>query len=183
MRATSADRFTVLDDPEWLALFEGVEHSWFRLETLQVYAVDYERAEYETFLREGRFDRPPGDWQTMMARHTQAGRQLRRVHVVVEPLTDYLRYEFAAYRQNNEFGEEIGIIPVTQSTWPARLPQNTDFWLFDDTEVWDMHYDTDGRFVEATRSHSDHHLAECRRWCDDALQLAVPLAQYLREAA
>lgn len=183
MRATSADRFNDLGDPEWLALFETIEHSWFRLETLQAYAVDYEQTEYEQFLSDGRFDRPPGDWQTMMVRHTQAGRQLRRVHVVVEPLTDYLRYEFAAYRQNSDFGEDIRIIPVTRSAWPAGLPRNTDFWLFDDAEVWDMHYDPDGRFLEATRSSSDLHLADCRRWRDEAFERSMPLAQYLREAA
>lgn len=183
MRATSPDRFTDLGDPEWLALFEGVEHSWFRLETLQAYAVDYERAEYEQFLRDGRFDRPQGDWQDMIARHRQAGRHLDRVHVVVEPLTDYLRYELAAYRQNNAAGEDIGLIPVTGSTWPAELPEGTDFWLFDNAEVWDMHYDPDGRFLRATRSSSDRHLADCRRWRDEALERSMPLAQYLREAA
>lgn len=177
------NRFTDLDDPAWLALFDTIDRSWFRLETLQIYAVDYERAEYERFLGEGRFDRPLDDWQRMINRHAQGGRSLERVHVVVEPLTDYLRYEFAAYQQNAAAGENIQLIPVTASTWPDELPRDTDFWLFDDAEVWDMRYDPDGRFLEATRSDSHSHIVDCRRWRDEALRLAVPLANYVRPAA
>jgi hypothetical protein len=121
-RTHQHDVFTNLDDPDWLALFENVEESWFRLETLQAYAVDYERDEYERFLQTGRLDREVGDWQRMIARHAQAGRSLRRVHVIEQPLTDDLRYEFEAYRQNGEAGEEIRLVPVTSSAWPEGLP-------------------------------------------------------------
>ena len=44
--------FTDLDDPDWLGLFEHIESSWFRLETLQAYSVDYERDEFDQFLRD-----------------------------------------------------------------------------------------------------------------------------------
>src|SRR3954452_20557518 len=99
--------FTDLDDPEWLALFERIESSWFRLETLQAYSVDYEHDEYDQFLRDGQLHRAPGPWQDMIREHAKAGRTLQRVHIVEEPLTDYLRYELAAYRQNSEAGEAI----------------------------------------------------------------------------
>lgn len=176
----------VLDDlaaPEWLGLFENVQQSWFRLETLQAYSVDYERDEYDRFLATGRLDRPVNDWQQMITRHTTAGRSLRRVHIVVEPLTDYLRYEVAAYQLNNRAGEDIRLIPVRSGSWPGGLPTGRDFWLFDDAEVWDMHYDADGRFVRATRSESDRYLDQCRQWRDTALDQAVTLADYLRAAA
>ncbi|MGL4174724.1 MAG: DUF6879 family protein [Dermatophilaceae bacterium] len=142
---------TDLDDPAWLGLFESVQESWFRLETLQVYDVEYEREEFELFLSTGRFDREPGSWQRMLTRHAEAGRSLRRVHVVEEPLTDYLRYEIEQYRQHSAAGEDIRLISVSSSGWPADIPR-IDFWLFDDREVWDMHYDEAGRFVKATRS-------------------------------
>ena len=34
-------RITDLNDPRWEALFTDVSQSWFRLETLKVYDVDY----------------------------------------------------------------------------------------------------------------------------------------------
>ncbi|MGL5824634.1 MAG: DUF6879 family protein [Nocardioides sp.] len=181
-RTRQVDTFTDLDDPAWLGLFEGVEESWFRLETLQHYDVDYEREEYERFVATGRFDREPGPWQRMLVRHAEAGRSLCRVHVVEEPLTDYLRYEIEAYRQHSAAGEEIRLVPVSSSGWPADLPR-ADFWLFDDREVWDMHYDEAGRFVKATRSDSASHLADCRRWRDAAIAQSVGLSDYLHHVA
>lgn len=174
------DTFTDLDDPIWLELFENVHRSWFRLETLQVYAVDYEQAEFDRFERTGQFDRPSGDWQHMIRRHALAGRHLLRIHVVKEPLTDYLRYEFAAYQQNNQAGEDVRLVPIQGHDWPSGLPQSDDFWLFDDQEVWDMHYDDQGHFLCATRNTSPDRLAQCRSWRDHAVAQAVTLADYLR---
>ena len=172
-----------LDAPEWIGLFEGVQRSWFRLETLQVYSVEYEREEYDRFLTTGRLDRPVNDWQRMITRHTRAGRSLQRVHVVVEPLTDYLRYEVAAYKLNGQAGEDIRLIPVRAGQWLAGLPTAHDFWLLDDQEVWDMHYDDEGRFLKATRSDSAQYLTQCRQWRDTALDQAITLIDYLRTAA
>ena len=177
------DVFDDLDDPDWLGLFENVQRSWFRLETLQAYLVDYERDEYERFLATGRLDRPVNDWQRMITRHTRAGRTLQRVHVVVEPLTDYLRYEVAAYQLNGQAVEDIRLIPVRAGSWPAGLPAGRDFWLLDDQEVWDMHYDDQGRFLKAIRSESPQYLNQCRQWRDIALNQAITLADYLRTAA
>jgi len=175
--------FTDLDEPAWLRLFDNIQRSWFRLETLQNYAVDYERAEYDQFLATGDLDRPLGEWQHMIRRHTNAGRCLQRVHVVVEPLTDYLRYELAAYIQNSEAGEDIRLIPVRGDDWPPDLPLGDDFWLFDETEVWDMHYDTQGQFLKAARAASSTRIEQCVRWRDLSLAQAVTLADYLRTAA
>ncbi len=175
--------FTDLDDPGWLALFENVQESWFRLETLQAYSVEYERDEYEAFKRTGRLEREPGSWQDLIRRHTASGRQLRRVHVVIEPLTDYLRYEMAAYLQNSQAGEDIRLIPTPQGAWPAGLPRNRDFWLFDDRDIWEMSYDDQGRFLSATLAQSREHLDECRRLRDLALDQSISLADYLRHAA
>jgi hypothetical protein len=182
-RTRQPDEFTNLDEPDWKALFENVERSWFRLETLQAYTMDYERDEMEQFLRTGRFDREPSRWQHMLQRHTAAGRLLQRVHVVEEPLTGYLRYELAAYQQNAAAGEQIRLLPVTPPDWPTGLPRGVDYWLFDDREVWDMHYDEQGRFLRAVRSDDPDRLDTCRRWRDTALQTSMSLTDYLRRQA
>lgn len=184
MTITDSDgnMFTDLDDPAWLALFNDVGQSWFRLETLQTYAVDYEQHEFEQFQATGRLDRPWGAWQQMIRRHTEARRHLQRVHIVAEPLTDYLRYEFAAYRQNVEAGEDVRLLPVRAGDWPPDLPQGDDFWLFDNREVWDMHYDTDGRFIRAALNTSADRLQQCQAWRNAAAAQAVTLADYLLAA-
>jgi hypothetical protein len=181
-RPRQSQAFTDLDEPDWLALFENVQESWFRLETLQVYSVGYEREEYERFLETGRLDRAPGDWQHMIRRHADAGRSLQRVHIIGEPLTDYLRYELEAYRHNSTAGEDVRVIPTPLPHWPAGLPQGVDYWLFDDRDVWDMHYDHEGGFLRATRSKSVSHLDQCRHWRDSAIAQSITLSDYLQYA-
>ena len=63
------DRVTDLNDPTWQQLFTGLQSSWFRLETLQQYDVDYESTEFQDFLRSGVLDREPGEWQNMISHH------------------------------------------------------------------------------------------------------------------
>jgi len=169
--------------------FPALTHSWFRLETLQAYAVAEERDEYEEFLRTGRLD-SPGDeeWQAMIRRHVAAGRSLRRVHVVEEPLSDYMRYEIAGYLRNQAAGEDIRIIPVLAGDWPEGLPPlGTDYWLIDDGQpsggAWTMEYDGAGGWLRATYVEDPETIENYRRWRDTALALAVPLTDYLRRDA
>lgn len=172
------DTYTDLDDQGWLNLFEGISQSWFRLETLQVYAVDYEDEGQADFHQTGQVDETPNPWRQMIRRHTDAGRRLQRVHIFEEPLTEYLRYELAIYALNSAAGEDTRLIPTPAGRWPDDLPKATDFWLFDDRDVWDMDYDAEGRFLVATRSRSHEHLERCRRWRDTALSSAVSLGTY-----
>lgn len=129
----------------------------------------------------------PGHNQNPLAagagRFESRARPRPRVHVIVEPLTDYLRYEFAAYRQNSAAGEDVRLISTTGADWPVGLPQGVDYWLFDNREVWDMDYNPGGRFVRAVRSSSTEHVEQCQQWRDVALSRAVSLADYLRVLA
>lgn len=177
------DRFEDLSDPEWLALFEGVRSSWFRLETLQAYGVAYEDEEFRAFLESGRFDRSDDSWQRMIRVHVDAGRALRRVHVVEEPLSDYLRYEFAAYELNAKAGEEIRLIRTVEGEWPAGMPRGEDFWILDDADAWAMEYDDDGRFVAAERVTDQAKLDQYRQWRDVALASSMSLTEFTRTAA
>lgn len=176
------ERVTSLDDPAFQALFDGVEASWFRLETLQSYDVGYESTEFQDFLRTGRLDREPGAWQQMIAAHTAAGRVLSRVHVIEEPLSDYIRYELAAYQINAAAGEQIGLIPVSQGTWPQGLPRGVDYWLFDDRHLWSMEYDDASQFIAAERIEDPERMQQAREWRDVALAKATPLSAYLQPA-
>jgi Family of unknown function (DUF6879) len=138
-------RITSLDDPQFMALFTSVRESWRRLETLQRYDVDYEREEFNAFLRGESPDSTPGPWQEMIAAHAAAGRALARVHVIQMPPVDYIRYELACYPVNAAAGERIQVIPVRPGEWPRGVARR-DYWIFDSREVWYMAYDRAGRF-------------------------------------
>jgi hypothetical protein len=176
-------RITSLSDPAWQALFTGLQRSWFRLETLQQYDVEYEAREYQEFQQTGRLDPAPGKWQHMISAHKQAGRSLQRVHVLVEPLTAYLRYELAVYTRNARAGEQIGVIPTSPGAWPPGIPKAEDFWLFDDADAWAMIYDAAGRFIAAEQLTSVDDVSRCQQWRESAIAQSMPLADYIRRAA
>lgn len=172
-------RITDLNDPAFGALFRDISSSWFRLETLQAYEVDYEGDEFDEFLRTGRIpDRADDSWQQMITRHVQAGRSLSRVHVIEEPLTDYLRYELAAYEINASAGEDIRLIPARRGQWPDGVPR-VDFWLFDDARGWAMEYDEEGHFLVCEPVTDPEQIDQYRAWRDTALEQSITLGAYL----
>jgi hypothetical protein len=134
--------------PEFRALFDTFEHSVFRLETLQAYQGSRERELLADFLagKPRPTDQLKADWTAMIAANARAGKAVQRVHVVTEPLTDYLRFELTwGYEPNAEAGEDIRIAPV-RDAWPRELPQH-DYWLFDAAQLYDMHYEPDGTWL------------------------------------
>ncbi|MQS13952.1 hypothetical protein F7Q99_17160 [Streptomyces kaniharaensis] len=155
-------------------LFETFERTAFRLETLAVYDVDEEREEFADFLAGKGL--PPdccdNPWVRAM---TGLGKQVARVHVLRSPLSDYLRYELAAYPGNVKAGESIGIIDTARQE-VAGLPDH-DFWLFDDARVYRMHYTDSGQFIGAELLPDDR-LNEYQQYRDIALAHAVSFAEY-----
>jgi hypothetical protein len=165
----------VLTGETFALLFGTFAETAFRLETLPVYDVEDERAEFEAFLRGD--EMPPefhdNPWVRGM---TDKGKQIGRVHVLRSPLSDYLRYELAAYPGNITAGESIGIVDLAQRDVPVGLPDH-DFWLFDDAEVYRMHYTEAGAFIGGELLPADQ-LPAYRRYKDIALANAVPFAEY-----
>jgi hypothetical protein len=163
--------------PEFARLFTDVQQSWFRLETLQRYDAAYERDDFAAFLRGEPITNDPGPWQAMIREHVAAGRDLVRVHVVEEPLSDYIRYELAAYVPNVDAGEQVRLIPVQRGTWPADVPRH-DYWLFDDNRLWLMDYNPAGAFEAAKLVDDPSAIEQHRRWRDTAIASSIPLADY-----
>jgi hypothetical protein len=168
-------RITELDTEEFGRLFTSFEHTAYRLETLQRYDVAYEREPFTAFLAGHPVSRE-SEWVGVITAAVQAGKTMRRVHVVTEPLTDYLRFEMASYRRNWEAGEDVRILPVTE--WPD-LPRH-DYWLFDSRDLWAMEYTDGGQFLHAEQVDDAAEIVRSNHWRDRALHLAMPYPDYMR---
>lgn len=169
--------------PEFRALFDTFEHSVFRLETLQAYQGSRERELLADFLagKPRPADRLKADWTAMIAANAQAGKSVQRVHVVREPLTDYLRFELTwGYEPNAEAGEDIRIVSVHDGGWPPELPQR-DYWLFDAAKLYDMHYDPEGVWLGIEPVNDPARIVQACAWRDAALHLGVPWQAYVRD--
>jgi uncharacterized protein DUF6879 len=165
---------------DFAGLFDWFATRAFRLETLDQYAVGYEEEAMRRFLAGEPVD--PGiiaPWLDRVAAVTAAGRRMERVHVVTEPLSDYLRFEMDGYRFTVAAGEDVRILPRSVARG-LELP-GEDFWLFDDGPVARMHYDRHGSFLGAELVEEPKVVARYCRWRDVAVQAATPYARYVAE--
>jgi hypothetical protein len=164
----------VLSGEEFGHLFEIFERTAFRLETLDVYDVEEEQDEIARFLA-GENMGPEWDDNPWVRSMTDKGKSVSRVHILRSPLTDYLRYELSAYPGNIKAGESIGIIDLADQE-STGLPDH-DFWLFDDHDVYRMHYTPEGKFIGGELLPAER-LTEYQGYRDLALTRAVPFAAY-----
>lgn len=166
-------------DPAWPALFEQFKKSAYRLEGQQTYSNDAEDEAVERF-RRGEGFIPLDPWPAIdhVRQSVAKGLTRTRVRVVEEPPTDYTRMELAAYPYLVEAGEDIRIISIGEGEWPSGLPRY-DYWLFDDHDVWRMHYGDDHRFRGAELIEDEDSIRQHLQWRERALAQAIPLDEYL----
>ncbi|MGH3865765.1 MAG: DUF6879 family protein [Pseudonocardiaceae bacterium] len=171
--------------PEFADKFHRFRYSAYRLETLQCYGNSGEDADFEAFVT-GR-PRPRNadheQWQAMVRANVQAGRIMQRVHVVTEPLSQYLQLELTwGYGPNAAAGEDIHIIAVRESEpWPLDVPEGTDYWLFDSTELYQQHYDADRMWLGTEIVTDPARIVTACHWRDAALHHATPWQDYLAD--
>lgn len=173
-------RFVSLDNADFESLFRDFEHAAFRLETLQVYNVTYEQGPFKDFLvGKERYTHPTQqEWVDGIRSNLAAGKKMSRVHVVVEPPSDYVRFEIAwPYQDSLAAGEEIRIWPVRSGQWPDGLV-DFDYWLFDSMIAYRMHYHPDGSFASADLVTDQDDVARLDRSRVAALAGSVHLSEY-----
>ena len=168
--------------PEFRTRFAAFSYSVFRLETLQSYGNSGEDAAFAAL----HADEPPphepavAEWDAMIRRNAQAGRIQQRVHVVTEPLTDYMRFELTGYALSVNAGEEVRIVRVTENKpWPSDVPR-ADYVLFDSSELYLQHYDDAGEWLGTEPITDPGAIVSACRWRDAALYRATPWWDYLR---
>ncbi|MFP5070955.1 DUF6879 family protein [Pseudonocardia nantongensis] len=139
------------------------DYAW-RYEGRDVYTVDGEQERIDAFLRSGVVPRKTRDnngWIRIVEDVCARGASIGRVRAVGRPVTDYTRFEFAAYPDNIAAGEDVQVIERQQldRAWDS-VP---DFWLFDDTTAFVQHFDEAGRFLGAERVDNVAPFLEIRR--------------------
>ncbi len=153
----------------------------FRLETLDFYDAANEREPYAAFLAGQPVDpawRRP--WQGLVRGVRESGRTMERVHIVSEPVTDYIRFSLLhGYPASVEAGEDVRILGLLAAN-EAGLRRD-DFWLFDDDLAALLTYDGDGRVERVNLTNEPAALALLRGTRDRALRLASPLALYVAD--
>ncbi|TCO56872.1 DUF6879 family protein [Actinocrispum wychmicini] len=169
---------TVISGAEMAALFDGYQRTAWRFEAQPVYTMPDERASFTRFLAGE--PKPSGhneDWHLTVRSYVTLGKKIGRVRIVRQPLTDYQRYQLAwGIPGNIDAGEDIRILDVTGGD--LGLPTQ-DFWMFDESIVVHLNFNTDGTFRERDRVDSSN-LSTYLAWRDVAMKNSVSFAEYAR---
>jgi len=169
-----------MNHDDFYARFERFERSAFRLEARDRYNVPDEQETLAAFLDGQQLPpRTPGNdsWLALVAAATASGRTIERVRIAARPLSDYTRFEFAAYPENIAAGEKIRVLERGLRQGTDRTWADDDFWIFDDETVVLLRYHEDGRFLRAEQAGNvDAYLVIRQR----ALALSVDFADFPR---
>ncbi|MGH3830513.1 MAG: DUF6879 family protein [Pseudonocardiaceae bacterium] len=151
------------------------------LEMRDVYATTIEETRFHTWLSgqpsdpaaEAEWWRP---WFKLMTRNNQAGKTLRRLRIVSEPVTDYIRFEWLDGAQLVRAGEDVRWLPRRHAS-TLLLPGN-DFWMFDRHTVAFTHFSGEGHVLDHQITTAPDVVAACAKAFEGAWSIAVPHTQY-----
>jgi uncharacterized protein DUF6879 len=168
---------------EFDQLFNRFTATAFHLETHQAYAV----SEEDERLRAWRDGRPRPErsvrtspWLQRIASTTIAGKRWSRVHLIKEPLSEYLRYQLVGYVESQAVGEEIRLASINE--YPELAGLGPDMWLFDSGTPGafgvQLDFDEFGHLIDIVSVDVDG-VVELELERDLALDYSVSLAEYL----
>ncbi|MGH3696679.1 MAG: DUF6879 family protein [Pseudonocardiaceae bacterium] len=163
------------------AFFISFKHEAVHLELRDVYAVADEKERFARFLERGYRDhdaetqeRQP--WITLIQEATETGKTFRRVRIISEPVTDYIRFEWAGAGHSIEAGEKIKWLPRRLASSVA-LPGN-DFWLFDQSTVVFTVFTGEGDVLERQLTTDPAVVRLCHTAFEAVWSIAIPHGEY-----
>jgi len=122
-------------------LLHSAKAQVFKLELLDSYsdAFDDERHELNYYASNGeeisgnRLYNSNGAWYSTIKKLTESKVKFMRLHVVTQPLTQYLRFEIESYKISQKMGEEIFFLDrnVYESMKKRTRLEMKDFMIFD----------------------------------------------------
>jgi len=111
-----------------------------------------------------------------MSRHREAGRTLRRLRVISEPVTDYIKFEFLDASELVRAGEDVRWLP-RQNASTLLLPGN-DLWSFDAETVVFTYLSGDGAVQGYELTTEPGLVGQVLRAFEAAWSVAVPHGEY-----
>jgi hypothetical protein len=146
-----------------------------------VYATDIEKDRFQTWLRgetldpeaEAEWWRP---WIELMKRNNEVGKTLRRLRIVSEPVTDYIRFEWLDAAQLVRAGEDVRWLPRRNVS--ALLLLGNDFWMFDRETVAFTHFSGDGHVLDREMTTDPGVVEACSTAFENAWKIAIPHNEY-----
>jgi len=124
-------------------------HTAYHLEQRDGWALDSEkyRASFEGFMAGQTPDLDAdsefwSSWTSTVRAAIARGVEFRRLRIVSEPLSDYIRWEHAITAANVGAGEQVRWLPRSNCVDLAVVP--VDFWIFDSEAVLFGHFSGDG---------------------------------------
>ncbi|PSK96589.1 hypothetical protein CLV63_111184 [Murinocardiopsis flavida] len=162
------------------ALLGGIQRDAFHLELRDTYHVDQEEDPYTAWLRGEPDDQAwMAPWLAMIRRLSRSGRAVRRVRVVTEPVSDYIRFEYEGTPDNLAAGEDIRWLPRHDVPEALAMPVGgRDWWLLDDATLAVGHFDVDGRVLGSEIVTDAATVAECVRVRELLWSVAIPHDAY-----
>lgn len=108
------------------------------------------RDSFEEFMRTGTVDDSPdatfrSGWLPVVREAVARGIEFRRLRLISEPVTDYIRWEHALTAANVAVGEQVRWLPRRLCMDLAVVP--VDFWIVDGSAVRFGLYSGDGEFA------------------------------------
>jgi hypothetical protein len=166
---------------QWEELLTSCQESASHLEMRDSYSAEDEKARFERFLATGRRDHAAEyperrEWLDLMRRVTGAGVCVRRVRIVSEPVSDYIRFEWHGAGPTLEAGEDLRWLPRRFASSIA-LPGN-DFWLLDKRRAMFNHFSGDGRPLGQEITDDPATIGLCRAAFEAVWETAIPHHEY-----
>jgi hypothetical protein len=171
----------IISSVERDTFFTTFEREAVHLEMRDVYAIEDERERFARFLEKGYRDhdaeaqeRQP--WMTLLHESAEAKKTFRRVRIISEPVTDYIRYVWAGTGHSVDAGEQIKWLPRRLASSIA-LPGN-DFWLFDDSTVVFTVFTGEGNVLERQLTTDPAVVELCQAAFETVWAIAIPHSEY-----
>jgi hypothetical protein len=117
------------------------------------------------------------DWFDLICGTVARGVTVRRLRIISEPITDYVRFEYDVTTDHNvAAGELVRWLPRRLAI--GLLVPAADFWVFDGSTVVFNHFDGAGNWVTEERRDEKPLAIQCATAFDAAWEIAIPHEQY-----
>lgn len=149
--ATMLPELGSLDIPDfeaWLTERRTSPGDMLRIQTLDRYGVPSDDADFVDYLDDA--PEPTSPYREPFFQELRDGvaarMRWRNLHLIRQPLSDYLRYAFEwVYTYSAEAGQDIRVLDLDEHPAAAALQRTGDFWVVEHQHVALVRYDAEGR--------------------------------------